>query len=358
MLFENLSVDRIIIHEVHRRLDDRKALQPTYGEQLLTLDADAMGFFRERVIAAMGSQSQSMDMEIFLPPEPGSAVEVARDLLLATAEDFVQHSRRFADKLTAVQTSRNLPGGIVVVFTGQAGNSARRIVGVIKAETHSGFRHTESMQVQYLKDLFMGPQTKLYKIGLFAYDGTAPAPTLPVGWAVRIYDNQMTGNKRDGAAQYFYESFLGCTLPINSAQLTKSFFEGTREFINKIDVPDERKSDLLTGLYTYLKVDQSQTVELAAFSSQYLGLDLKDDYEAFMGQRAFPTIAVSKDTSDIQSYLRRRKLTFSRDIQLTAPPDAFRDLVRIRTIEGTPGKNGMKPMWTQITIQDRIRDQA
>lgn len=358
MLFENLTVDRLIIHEVHRRLDDRKPVPPTYGGSLVQLEGEAMEFFRERVIAALGSQSQSMELTITPPTAAESAVEISRDLTAANDEEFVVSSRRFADKLTAVQTSRNLPGGVMVVFNGSAGNPARRIVGVIKAETHSSFRHTPKMQVEYLKDLFMGPQIKLYKIGVFAFSGADLAAALPTGWTATIYDNQMSSTKRDGAAQYFYESFLGCTLPMNSARLTRKFFEGTRDFINRIDVPDEEKADLFTGLYTYLKVDQSPTIELAAFSEKYLGRNLRDDYSMFMGQQGFPANAVAKDISDIQGSLRRRRLTFSRSIQFTAPPDAFDDLVRVQTIEGDPDKDGLKPTWTQITIRDRIRDQA
>jgi hypothetical protein len=356
MFFENLTVDRLIIHEVHRRLDDKQPVSPSYGQQILSLSSEAMDFFRERIVAAMGSNSQSMLMSI-APVVPGCAVEIARDLLAANAVNFVAQSRRYPDKLTSVQTARNIPGGVVIVFTGTAGNPARRIVGIVKAETHNGFRHTPNLQVQYLKDLFMGPQTKLFKIGVFLYDGTTSISAMPSGWEAVIYDKQMTLRNRDGGANYFYESFLGCTLPVNSAQLTRRFFEGTREFINAIDVSDEKKADLLTGLYTYLKVDQSPTLELAVFSSQYLGPKLKDDYESFMSAKSFPTIAVSKDTSDIQSYLRKRRLKFSRDIQLTAPPDAFAELIEVRSVEGDPDKSGNRPTWTRITIRDRVRDQ-
>ena len=94
-----------------------------------------------------------------------------------------------------------------MVFTGTAGNPPRQIVGVVKAETHSGFRHTSNLQVQYLKDLFMGPQTKLFKIGVFLYAGTTPAPPLPADWEAVVYDKQMTAKNRDGAANYFYEPF-------------------------------------------------------------------------------------------------------------------------------------------------------
>ena len=137
-----------------------------------------------------------------------------------------------------------------MVFSGTAGSPARGIVGIVKAETHSGFRHTPNLQVQYLKDLFKGPQTKLFKIGVFLYDGITASSAMPSGWEAVIYDKQMTPKNLDGGANYFYESFLGCMLPVNSAQLTRRFFEGTREFINAIDVSGEKTADLLTGLYT------------------------------------------------------------------------------------------------------------
>ncbi|MBP0114458.1 nucleoid-associated protein [Bradyrhizobium vignae] len=354
MFFENLTVDRLIIHEVHRRLDDRQIVPPTYGSQILSLSAEAMDFFRERVVAALGSNSQSMQMAIS-PLVGGCALEIAADLLVADDENFIALSCRYADKLTSAQSARNIPGGVVVVFTGSAGNPARRVVGVIKAETHSGFRHTQTLQVQYLKDLFLGPQTKLFKIGAFLYDGSAPRSTMPAGWEAVIYDKQMSPKNREGAANYFYESFLGCAIPVNSAQLTRRFFEGTREFINGTDVSDERKADLLTGLYTYLKVDQSPTLELATFSSHYLDADMKDDYETFMLAKSFPSNAVAKDTSDIQGYLKKRRLKFSRDIQLSAPPDAFAELIEVRSIN--VDASGVGQTWTQITIRDRVRDQ-
>jgi hypothetical protein len=120
MFFENLTVGRLIIHEVHRRLDDRQPVLPTYGQQILSLSPEAMDFFRERIVAAMGSNSQSMQMSI-APVLPGCAVEIARDLLAADDAAFVVQSRRYPDKLTSVQTGRNIPGGVVVVFTGAAG---------------------------------------------------------------------------------------------------------------------------------------------------------------------------------------------------------------------------------------------
>lgn len=357
MLFENLTVDRIAIHDVYRRLDDKKAIPPTYGTALISLPQEAMDYFRDRVITAMGNQSQSMEMAISAPVKADAAVKLSADTLGCDDAAFLSISKTYADRLTEAQTRRDIPGGVLVVFDGNVGHPARRYVGIIKSETHQGFRHASTTQIQFLKDLFMGPQTKLYKIGIFVCTDPASS-TFPDGWSAHVYDSQMSSANRDGAAHYFYGSFLGCELPTNAAQLTKKFYEQTREFINKIDVPEERKSDLLTGLYTYLKVDQSPTVEISSFAKSYLGDDgLKDAYTAFMNQKSFPGAAVLKDITDIGSKLRRRRLTFSRNVQLTAPSEAFEDLVEVRSIVPPGSPEGAPATWTQITIHDRIRGQ-
>jgi hypothetical protein len=58
-----------------------------------------------------------------------------------------------------------------------------------------------------------------------------------------------------------------------------------------------------------------------------------DDFEAFMKQKKFP-LGTQKDISDIQSVLRLRKMVFSNSIKLTAPPEAFQDMVTVESIEG------------------------
>lgn len=357
MLFENLTVARIAVHDVHRRLDDKKPVPPTYGTGLIALNAEAMDYFVSVVVTAMGNQSQSMQMEISAPLAADAALTVSGDLLGCDDPSFLQRSRAFADKLTSAQTRRDLPGGVLVVFDGTVGHPARRYVGIIKSETHRGLRHTSSDQVQFLKDLFLGPQAKLYKVGVFVWIDEQAANSKD-GWHSYVYDSQMSSSNRDGAAHYFYGSFLGCELPTNAAQLTKKFYEETRSFINKTDLPVEDKADLLTGLYTYLKVDQSPIVEVSAFAKNYMADDaLKDAYASFMRQKSFPGTAVLKDVSDIGSKLRRRRLSFSRNIQLTAPSEAFEDLVEVRSIQPPDGAVGTTEVWTQITIRDRIRDQ-
>jgi nucleoid-associated protein YejK len=163
----------------------------------------------------------------------------------------------------------------------------------------------------------------------------------------------MLANNPDRAAQYFYETFLGCNIPINAARQTKAFYDLTKKFISSMDIPEADKVDLNTGLYTYLKVDKAATLDRTTFASQYLKPDMHDAFTQYMEGNNFPVTAIPKDLSNLQ--LKRRSLVFSSDVRLSAPAERFSELVKIEPIDGDPGPDGAKPKWTRITVRDQIR---
>jgi len=354
MQLQNLAISRIVFHEVYRRRDDRRPQPPAYGVSLAQLAPDAMDELRDRIVTATGSQSQSMEMTI-AKFGADSALALANDLMLAPDDaTFLNVSQRVADLLTSAQQSRIIPGGVLAIFSGSSGHPSKPVVGFIKAELHGGFRRGANLTVEYLKTLFMTPQTKLYKIGLFGYDGGV-ARQLPDGWSASVYDNQMSAANRDGAARYFFEGFLGLELPRSAARMTRKFWEGTTAFIQTAPVSEEKRADLLTGLYTYLRVDQSPNVEVATFASNYLEPVLRDKYRDHMKVEGFPANAVAKDLSELQGKLKKRRVRFSQDVQLTASAAAFKDLIEIETFAAPAG--AAAPTWTRITVHDQIRDQ-
>lgn len=354
MAFENLIVRRVLLHEVHKRRHDGAQVTPRYAEWLIDLPTDAMDVFKERVVDAMGTASQSMEMDI-VDATAESAVATASSLLGKTDKAFVAESAKFADKLAAAQVPKNLPGGILIVFDGTVNAASHPFVAVIKAEKQTGFRE-RGASLQFLKDLFLTPASKLYKIGFFVREGAAQR-TLPQGWKAFVYDSHMTGANRDGAAKYFFELFLGCRFPENSAYLTRAFFEHTRDFIRSLAVEPEIKDDLLTSLYTYLKVDHSPTIQVNNFSTSYLPADKQDAYSNFMRGKHFPLTAVQKDTAEIKTQLRKRRVSFSGSIELSAPPESFKSLITMETVPNDAVDPGQPSEWTRITIKDRIREQ-
>lgn len=352
MPLENVTINRVCLHEVYQRVDPGIVPPPSYGAGLLVLPPAAMNAFRSRVVAAFKSNAQCMDMSI-RDFGQGSVLANGMHLLTLRNHDFVQHSRAFADALAASQTSRQIPGGLMVVFDGTLGNPATSFFGVMKAELHDGFVKTDDLQAEFVSDLFLSPKTKLYKIGLFVSDGAVPRPDAPAGWIATVYDSTMTASQRDAAATYFYSAFLGLDIPDNAAQQVKKFFEQTRDFIKRTNLPEVEKVDLYNGLYSYLKLDRGNTVQTSRFAETYLEDELADDYIAHMRQQRFPTAAVAKDITEIAGVLRLRRYKFPRAISLVGPPDALEELVTITPVAGEHGES-----WTQVVIRGQIQSQA
>ncbi len=358
MLFENLTVDRVIIHEVFPLTEEKTRVQPNYGTALVVLSPDASGAFKNRVVEALGKDSQCLEMQISRSG-PGSLIATACQLLDEDTDGFIKLSRCVADNLSHAQQSRAIPGGILAVFTGKIGHPAKRCVCCIKAEPHDGFTRKKvdgRIELELLKDLFLTPKAKLYKIGMFVEvsPGKADGGDKAQEFTSFVYDAGMTATNRDAAAHYFFDGFLGCCFPPSEARQTKSFYTLTRKFIDALDLPEEKKFDLHTALRIYLKIDQTP-IQVSSFADFYFpDVETRDVYTTFMRENDFPTHAVRKDTKDIASHLKQRKVRFRSNIKLVGPADKFKDLVQVVAIDGPPDEHGNVPKWTNITIQDRI----
>ncbi len=352
MTLENLVLGRVCLHEVHRRADDKTIIPPTYSTELLNLPDRAKQVFISRVIAAFKSNAQCMEMAIRSFGD-GSVIARGCALLDADDENFVLQSKLLADGLAEAQSSRQLPGGLVVAFDGTVGHPSRPFFGVMKAELHEGFLKTRDLQATFVSDLFLSPKTKLYKIGLFVSDGADPRPELPGGWSATVYDSTMTAAQRENAAHYFHSRFLGLDIPENNAQQVKKFLEQTKSFIKSAPISEEGKVDLYNGLYTYLKVDQSPTIQVAQFADRYLPREIRDQYRAHMREERFPDRVIPKDLSEVSGTLKLRKLRFPSKITLSGPPEAMKELVEVETVERWEGQ----PKWTRVTIRGPIEGQ-
>lgn len=358
MDLQDLSIARVVLHEVHKRTNERDRVPPTYGDALEHLQGNALDAFRERVVAAMGRTDRCVQMDIMAGCP---MIPIADDIVgSATDAQFLERSRQVADALADAQTRRDLPGGIVVVFSGTVGVPERRFFAVIKAETHNGFIRERDARgrlgLRFLDKLLLTPQTKLYKIGM--YIEAAPGQEGEERWRAFIYDDGMSPRDRYGAAQYFYESFLGLAFMESSARETKAFHDLTRSFIAAIDAPQEDKVVLHNALVTYLQGAVSPTVNVRTFADAYFGDNtIHDSYTSFMYDRGFPRNAVNKDLSDIKSALRLRKLVFRKQVRITAPAEVFSDLIRIEAIEGDRQADGSRARWTRVTIKDEIASQ-
>lgn len=352
-MFENLKVSRVAVHEVFRRNDDRSIQPPVYANGLELLSADAMGAFRLRMTDALSGQTQSLEMRI-VKSGPGSFLETTEKLVGSDDATFLIGSREIATKLAESQMARRIPGGMVIVFDGTFGTASIPFVGVIKAEIQQGFRRSiagTSAVIEFLNNIFLTPATRLYKIGILAFDDMSKPK--PEGRRAFIFDSNISASNREAAATYFYEGFLGCALPSDGPYETMKFFDLTKEFIRGSNLDPEKKRDMVDSLYVFVRDDQDPTFTADQFGSRFLPPDLRDHYADFMNVKKFTPNAVVRDTSQMGNRLRRRRLKFGGDIELSASPEALKTKVQMETIPAE-GVDGLSGGWTRIIVRERL----
>ena len=353
MSFENLNVNRIAVHEIYQRNDDKSIRQPAYANELEVLSPEALGAFRLRMTDALSGQTQSLQMQI-VRFGPGSFLEIAETITSSSDAEFLMHSREIATKLAESQMARRIPGGMVIVFDGSFGANSTPFVGVIKAEIQQGFRRSTTGSkaiIEFLNNIFLTPATRLYKIGLVAFDDKTKRK--PDGRRAFIFDSNISASNREAAATYFYEGFLGCALPSDGPYETMRFFDLTKEFIRGSNLDPEKKRDMVDSLYVFVRDDQDQTFTTDQFGNRFLPTDLQDLYAEFMNQKKFTTSAVVRDTSQMGNRLRRRKFKFGGDIEFSASPEALKAKVKIEAIK-PEDEDDTSEGWTRITIRERL----
>ncbi|NNB54201.1 nucleoid-associated protein [Pseudomonas fragi] len=332
-LFKNLHFNHIILHNVHKP-DDFGAVEPTLSSSLTKLDPKGLLKLEERISSVLGSKTSSLEMDV-ADKGASSCFNLSKQLIQATPANFLKISGEIAKLHTKIHISKQWPDGTLVIISGTTGSTNKRCLIIIKAEQQAGFTETlkkGQIIMKYLENLILTPQSKLYKIGVFIE--SIDKPSGPVGdLLAHVFDSNIKANDDRSAARYFYSNFLGLRIPNNASQRTRDFFELTTEFIAKLDTNDDGKLDLKQALFTYLKVEKTETIETEEFGSKYLDAENHDEYSYFMKSKGFPETAISKDTKLINRQLARRKLSFNNDIKVTAPSSNFSDLVKILEVE-------------------------
>lgn len=354
MIFENLRVGRIVVHEVFPRNEDRTIRPPAFSDRLEVLSAEALGAFRLRVTDALAGQTQSLEMRI-AKHGAGSLLDVAEALVGCTDAVFLEGSRTVANKLAEAQLGRRIPGGMLIVFDGTVGSSSTHFLGVIKAETQAGFRRATSgaqAVIEFLENVFLTPATRLYKIGILAFDNIAMAR--PDGRRAFVFDSNISLSNREAAAAYFYDGFLGCALPSDGPYQTMKFFDLTKEFIKGSPLEPSQRRDAMDSLFVFIKDEQDPTFTSEQFSERFIPAALRDSYTEFMAAKKFTSSAVMRDTSEMGSRLRRRRFKFGQDVELSASPDALKSQVVIEAVQPAEQVAGGATTWTRITIRQPL----
>jgi hypothetical protein len=353
MIFENLIVSRIVIHEVFKRQNDRSRVEPQYSDVIEQFPPEPLRQFRLRILDALAGENRNLNMNI-AKHNANSFVSYAASMIDSSDADFISQSKLLASKLADEQKSQRIPGGILVVFDGTVGSPPVPFVAALKAETQGGFRRTQSGRralVEFFNNIFLTPATRLYKIGIMIR--SEAGRSLPVGWEAFIFDSNISVLDREAAAAYFYDGFLGCSFPSDGPYETARFYELAKSFVSESSIDPQSKRGMLDCLYVYINEERAPTFSVGEFADRYVPFELQDAFTGYMSSKRFTLNAVVRDVSRLRGRVRKRRLRFGTDIELSASPATFSEKVEIEPLE-IQGDGGQVRRWTKILIKEQL----
>jgi hypothetical protein len=258
-------------------------------------------------------------------------VPKVQDLLDATADSqFISVSKEIAFRLATNQKTRVIPGGVLFIVSGVAGVDANPFVALMKSETQNGLAKQKlesgKTSLQYINDLLMTKEKKLYKVGMFVKVGDK--------FEILVYDESMNTKDTLQPTTYFYRDFLGCAIAPTNSAYTLEFYMHSKDLIRKSEWSDERKVEVTDGLYCYLKLEQDKTASVQEFADRYLdGGDESEYYVNGFEGKPCSENAFNKDLTHLKNKLKRRNMEFQHGIKIIGSPENLKEYVSIQKSE-------------------------
>lgn len=358
--FAHSTFNRIIIHRVHPKSKKEEHSSVEHEDELITADDEAQEIIKSRVTEACGRQSKSFNLQI-AQVQDGHFFSLAKDTYNLNEGEFIARSKVIASLLGSSQKRSNIPGGILIVIDGVTDDNMNFVL-VVKAELQQAFKTnlntaTRRRQIEVLKDIFLSPAEKFFKIGILR-QAINPGETYPNSdFSCMIYDDQF----RPGGepAEFFYKDFLGFSIDKNEKWLTKGFFDDTKSVIETHARSYEDKKECIAALRTVYKQDQTGIIDPVDFGERFLSADIRGHYAANVLNLPKYSRPFVKDLALMGRELDRRVMTFRNKVNVIAPEETFDESVTVITtieeavqsledggvstllkINGTPYENG------------------
>jgi hypothetical protein len=337
-LFEKFKIERLIFHFISRDQDTEKA-SVKFFPQIIDLGPEGTKELRTRITNAVSQTSQALEMS-FKSENEVSFKEIIKSFSSdLNDEGFIQISHNLTNHLfNILKDNKTIPLGAVLVIQGIVGEPNHQCLVVIKAETHSGFTadfESTDSRVEFIKNLFLTPQQKLYKVAFVINTSDATNEDTLANYTdsdvrVFIFDSNAAASKLRPAAQYFYDRFMGCNHSKNSAFQTQQFYTETKNHIEVYYTDIERRLDYVNQLKLYLKMGTSNMISMRDFADHYISdPEEQQAYYSHMQDKGAPTESVYKDLKRINSHLKTRRVKFSSGITVSGSVQDFKDNVNV-----------------------------
>lgn len=327
-----LTLKRIVFHDVPHRRRGSDSPGPTLSDIESPVESRFAAFMKERIVQNVQS---SHAMGVVFDQESHSPLPgmIRKLTTKAGADDFIGTSQEMARHLFKMQDGTNPAGLLAVVELVVTNHPA---LGIIKIEREEGGRlepdttkdGKRTYSTIFLNDLILTEGTKIFKNALFIRTGTGQDE-----FDAAVCDNQTRVGGEIEVAQFFLGKFLGCKLIEQPQVTTKRYFEVVSDFINEEVADPEQKYECYNHLFSQL-TSQAETVNPKKFKSDCLPLELRGKFAEYLKERQIPVNSFPRDTSLINSQLKRKLIHTKSDIMVSIPSKKAEDHISVKNLEG------------------------
>ena len=316
---EDLQIERIIIHRVHKKDEGRDYGIAEHSNELFDFGVAETETLKKRISTAFSKQKRFFKLEI-AQCQANSFFDYAINIKNSDNQTFIDKSQKIADLLAISHDKKTIPSGLLLIMDGYI--RTKHFVIVIKAELQEAFTIKEMNErkvVELIHDLFLSPAKDFYKIGYLVEDrNNATFPN--DNYSAFMYDDNFSSGNRD-LAEYFYHRFLGFETNRNDKLLSRNFFHDIHRFIDNNVFGFENIKGLKNALNSLYRENTTGIINPDEFIQLNFNEELINRYNNRIGID-YPH-SFTKDLTLLDRRLQRGVILLAEDLKIEGPSEAI-----------------------------------
>lgn len=331
-----LSMEKLIAHDIPRRLKSDELADIPLSEAIPTLPSKTLQFFDLRLQGTLIKKGQLVEVDPKL--ESPTLPPKIENWLRGTETDLVVTSQRAARHLYAEQDGSTSEGLLAVSKADLNGN---RALAIMKLPHEEGLQiHTKevngknTLEITVLGDLTLTQHTRVFKAGLFWMEADK---------VVGLVSDDQTGESYD-IAGFFLSNFLGFRRQQLPSVTTKSFKRIVEKYVSEKVTDDNEKLEYFNALYVELR-SNAPKIDPSDFIQKHFKPEHQQPLFNTLKESGVTSAAFEKDTSQITNNGTRGRLKTTGGLTIFGDSEAM-SRIQSQSINGK----------TAIVIFDSVSD--
>lgn len=314
----DINIQEAVIHIL-----DSNTVDPILNEYTLELSEDIYKFLHKHIEKCL--KDEELKTAVF-NSERNIVKEIVQDYLNGVDNDILGLSKELARQLFSIMRGNtNIPSCDLVVVS--LITDVGPMIGILKMDYVKNFTHA----VEFVNDKI--------GIGIVPQAAGLPASSQRIQKAafikpireeqifdLYVIDKQKKSNDNDEyGANYFMNSFLGCSVVANKRDMTKTFLKAAETWTRSNITEDAEKAERIRSTVKS-KLKEEDSINITEVSNELFKDEptKKQDFEAFMKGNGLEQ-EVNVDKAWVEKKLKRVRLKIDKDIDLYINEDAYND---------------------------------